>query len=158
MQPEVLNEFLNSIADKKGMIKTQSLIVLLKGFGLYKGNNDAERVLKSLCPKNDGLIPKNVLQNFFQSEIKYERGKLTEEDYSKAFDAMSRDGLLSFEILMKNGDELGHHLSEKDSKKLIRLFALGNTELTKEDFIRIFTRSRRQTSAPKESKILSKRF
>ena len=78
VKPEVLNEFLNSIVDKKGNIKTQSLIVLLKGFGLYKGNNDAERVLKSLCPKNDGLIPKNVLQAFFQNEIRYERGKLSE--------------------------------------------------------------------------------
>ena len=78
VQPEVLNEFLSSIVDKKGMIKTQSLIVLLKGFGLYKGNNDAEKVLKTLCPKNDGLIPRNVLQDFFQNEIRYERGKLTE--------------------------------------------------------------------------------
>lgn len=59
------------------MVKTQTLIVLLKGFGLYKGNNDAERVLKTLCPKGDGLIPRNVLQNFFQSETKFERGKLT---------------------------------------------------------------------------------
>lgn len=67
VQPEVLNEFLNSIVDKKGFIKTQSLIVLLKGFGLYKGNNDAEKVLKTLCPKNDGLIPRNVLQDFFQN-------------------------------------------------------------------------------------------
>lgn len=64
-----------------------------------------------MCPKNDGLIPKNMLLDFFQNEARYEKGKLVEEDYARAFDAMCRDGLLTFEILMKNGEELGHYLS-----------------------------------------------
>lgn len=75
--PDVVTNYVNSLADAKGFIKKSTLIAILKAFGKYKATGDAERVLRRLMNK-DGLIPKATLIEFFTQENRYERGKLTE--------------------------------------------------------------------------------
>jgi Ca2+-binding EF-hand superfamily protein len=120
-------------------------------FGKYRPTNDAERVLRRLANK-DGLIPKAALIEFFEKENRYERGRLTEEDYGRVFDSFSRDGVLTFQILMKYADELANRLGEKEAKGMVRLFGLGKDHITKADFIRALTRHERAGKSKSKDK------
>jgi Ca2+-binding EF-hand superfamily protein len=138
--PDSVKKYVDSLADSKGFVKRTTLITLLKVFGLYKPTGDAERVLRRLAPNPDGLIPKAALVDFFEKEARYERGKLTEEDIGKVFDSFSREGVLTFAILMKNAEELANKIGEKDAKLMVKIMGHGKDHITKADFIKALTR------------------
>lgn len=143
-----MTNYVNSIADSKGFVKKSTLIAILKAFGRYKPTGDAERVIRRLMNK-DGLIPKATLIEFFTQENRYERGKLTEEDYGRVFDSFAREGQLKFEILMKNADELANRIGEREAKLMVRIFGKGKDHINRTDFVEALTRGHRSASKPR---------
>jgi hypothetical protein len=121
-----------------------------KMFGRNKPLTKEDRFVKRFSDSK-GNIDTNKFSEYLSAADVQERGKgLTEEAVRRVYaNTTNQDGKLTFEYIMKMGENCGVNIDERTAKAIVRKFGNRKDHLSVEDCMRVNKRRMEAANAPR---------
>jgi hypothetical protein len=143
-----LIDYIQSKYSKK--IPIAAVTAVQKIYGKLKPIKKDDKIIQRLADDSNNLSTAKIVEYLSKAET-HEKGKpLGAEALKRVFESYSQDNKLSFEYIMKMGENTGIQINQKIAKAIIRKYGKRKDHLNIEDCLRINERRQRGQSPAKK--------